>query len=215
MADELSEEETILAGRAPEERQLLFAEVFLRHRHSLRQMVDLRLGPDLRKLVDPSDVVQECFLDAVKRLEEYLTKLPLPIYNWLRFLTRQRLAELRRRLVPPAPGAVQRAVSLDATLASDSSAAALASRIVGSGRSPLEAVLQAELQERVRHALDALETIDREILVLRHVEGLTGADVARELEINEAAARQRYVRALRRFRRVLGERGGMGSEPWL
>ena len=60
--------------------------------------------------------------------------------------------------------------------------------------------LRAELRARVLDAMAALEPIDREIVALRHFEGLSNADAAAELSIEPAAASKRYARALLRLR---------------
>lgn len=57
-------------------------------------MIGLRLDRRLQGIIDPSDVIQETFLVASKRLEEYVADPRLPPFLWLRFLTGQRLHEL-------------------------------------------------------------------------------------------------------------------------
>jgi RNA polymerase sigma-70 factor, ECF subfamily len=52
----------------------------------------------LRSRVDPSDVLQEAFLEATERRPEYTSQAdPMPPFLWLRFLTLQRLQLARRR----------------------------------------------------------------------------------------------------------------------
>src|SRR5690349_2316396 len=67
------------------------------HRKRLRRMVRLRLDPRLQGRIDPSDVIQEAYLEAAERLAEYLRDPKMPFFLWLRFLTGQKLLELRRR----------------------------------------------------------------------------------------------------------------------
>src|SRR4051812_22256257 len=67
------------------------------HRRRLRRMVRLRLDARLRGRVDPSDVLQKAFLEAARRLAEYLRNPRMPFFLWLRFLTGQKLLTLRRR----------------------------------------------------------------------------------------------------------------------
>ena len=54
----------------------------------------------------------------------------------------------------------------------------------------------------------ACQDDDREIVLMRHHEGLTNQDVAKALDLTEAAASMRYLRALRRLRTVLVPDGG-------
>ena len=55
----------------------------------------------------------------------------------------------------------------------------------------------------VREALDQLDPIDREVLVLRHFEQMSNLEAAASLSIKPAAASKRYVRAVERLRSVL------------
>jgi RNA polymerase sigma-70 factor (ECF subfamily) len=65
--------------------------------------------------------------------------------------------------------------------------------------------LRAELKTRVRLALEKLPPRDREVLVMRYLEGLSNAEIAASLEISEAAVRTRHTRALDRLHDLLLE----------
>src|SRR5262249_31623567 len=73
------------------------ARLLERHRAYPCRFVELRLGPQLRARVDPSDVVQEAQMEAVRRLDGYLSDAPLPFRLWLRRIAQDRLLMLRRR----------------------------------------------------------------------------------------------------------------------
>jgi RNA polymerase sigma-70 factor (ECF subfamily) len=63
---------------------------------------------------------------------------------------------------------------------------------------------------RVQEALNALDPIDREVISLRHFEGLSRAETAQILGIEEAATAKRLVRAMARLKTVLaGMPGGL------
>ena len=66
------------------------AELFARHRARLRVMVRLRMDRRLAGRIDPSDVLQEAYLDFARRLPEYLADRQAPFFLWLRGLTGQR-----------------------------------------------------------------------------------------------------------------------------
>ena len=78
--------------RAGEQHAL--GEFFSAHRERLRRMVQLRLDRRLQGRIDPSDVIQEAFVDAARRLAEYTVDPAMPPFLWLRFLTAQRLVTL-------------------------------------------------------------------------------------------------------------------------
>ncbi len=73
------------------------AQLFGKHRDRLRRMVRLRLDRRLQGRIDPSDVLQEAFIDAYNRQDEYRADPRMPPFLWLRFLAGQRLLALHRR----------------------------------------------------------------------------------------------------------------------
>jgi RNA polymerase sigma-70 factor, ECF subfamily len=189
-------------------------DLFRRHRPRLRRMVQLRLSPILRGRADPSDVIQESFLEAWRRLPDYLSNPTMPFFLWLRFLVRQQLFALHRRHVGVKARDPRREVALYDGMLPEASSEALASQLLGQLPSPSEALARAELQTRMQEGLDGLDPDEREILALRHFEQLTTAEAARELGISEAAAGKRYLRALRRLQGLLVSLGfEAGSLP--
>jgi RNA polymerase sigma-70 factor, ECF subfamily len=56
------------------------------YRPRLRRMVALRLDPRLQGRVDASDVIQAGYLNAMRRLDEFIRDPAVPFYIWLRFL---------------------------------------------------------------------------------------------------------------------------------
>jgi hypothetical protein len=67
------------------------------YRDRLRRVVRLRLDRRLQGRADPSDVLQEAFLDFQSRAAEYVQKPDMPFFLWLRFLTGQRLQLVHRQ----------------------------------------------------------------------------------------------------------------------
>src|SRR5262249_32901137 len=67
------------------------AGLFPNYRDRLRRMVNLRLDRRLYGRLDPSDVLQEAYLDCARRFPEYARAPTLPFYLWLRALTGQKL----------------------------------------------------------------------------------------------------------------------------
>jgi RNA polymerase sigma-70 factor, ECF subfamily len=169
-----------------------------RHRAYLRQLVGLRLDSPLRARVDPSDVVQEAQLEAVRRLDSFLAHCPMPFRLWLRQITYDRLLMLRRQHL----GAACRAAARDVALP-DRSSLVLAQQLLAPGPSPSEQLTRRELARRVHQALAQMPDADHEILLMRNFEGLSNQEVAQVLRSKPAAASQRYGRALLRLRQLL------------
>ncbi len=179
-----------------------------KHRGRLRQMISVRLDPRLQGRIDPSDVIQDALLEATTRLESYQRNPKMPFYLWLRFITVQRLLVLHRRHLGTQKRDAGREVSIYRTEVPNASSAALATQLLGRQVSPSQAAQRAECRLRLQRALDAMEPIDREVLVLRHFEELTNSETAQVLEISSTAANNRYVRALRRVKDILANMPG-------
>jgi RNA polymerase sigma-70 factor (ECF subfamily) len=210
-ADRNLPDATETIGRAVAGDPAAWQDLVRTYQERLRRMVALRLDPRLRGRVDPSDIVQETFLDATGRLAAYQCDPPLPFYLWLRQLAGTRLAKAHRHHLGTLCRDVRREVALPGEAASGVSSAALAEYLAGREGRPSEAAVQVELRARLEELLDRLDPLDREILALRHFEQLSNSEVAHVLGLTEAAASKRYVRALDRLReRLEGHPGRLG-----
>ena len=175
------------------------------HRDRLRRMVALRLDRRLAARVDPSDIVQEALAEADQRLADYLRDRPLPFYAWLRQFAWERIVKDYERHVRAQRRSVNREEALPLP---DESVLQLAQRLISSATSPSRHLLRDELRDQVRVALGCLKPRDREILVLRYLEGLSNAEAAAVLGIGENTAGMRHLRALERLRTLLGDEEG-------
>jgi RNA polymerase sigma-70 factor (ECF subfamily) len=179
------------------------AELFSRHRERLRRMVALRLDRRLHGRVDASDVLQEAYLDIARRASAYFAAPSMSIFLWMRLLIGQRLIAVHRHHFGAQKRDPRHEVMLQATTLPQATSASLAALLLGRMTSPSSALIRRELQSRVQDALNALDTIDREVLVLRHFEELSNAETAEALGIGQTTASNRYVRALRRLKKEI------------
>jgi RNA polymerase sigma-70 factor (ECF subfamily) len=202
MTQDTSDTDILLERAVAGDMQAL-GELFERHRGRLEQMVRLRLDRRLQGRLDPADVLQEAYLDVTRRFPEYVTNPALPFFLWLRLITGQRLVDLHRQHL----GAKMRSAGLEVSLHRGglpaASSASLAELLMGRLTSASRAAIRAETQFRVQEALNTMDPIDREVLVLRHFEDLSNSEAARVLGIQEAAASKRYIRALKRLKELL------------
>ena len=73
------------------------ASLFSLYRDRLRRMVELRMDARLRGRVSASDILQEAYIGALKRLPHYQASSDIPLFVWLRSVTMQRLIDVHRR----------------------------------------------------------------------------------------------------------------------
>ena len=183
------------------------AAAFDENRLRLGQMVRIRMDKRLQGRVDVSDVLQDAFVECLRRMPEYRQKPAMPLFLWIRFLTGQKLIDLQRTHL----GTKMRAVSKEAWAPADfqleASSLSLADQWLDQLTSPSKAAVRAETQQRIHQALDAMESIDREVLAMRHFEMLTNEETAQILGLTKTAASNRYIRALRRLKTILDVSG--------
>jgi RNA polymerase sigma-70 factor (ECF subfamily) len=207
-----SDEIDQLLQRAAEGDKESWGALLVKYRERLRQMVALRFDQRLQGRIDASDVIQETYLEAWTRLDEYLRQPKLPFYLWLRFLARQKLVTLRRHHLGAEMRDPRREVSLDQSPSPETSSAALADQLLGREPRPSEAARRAELKLRLQEALNSMDPLDREVLALRHFEQLSPAEIAQVLDLKPETARKRYFRALKKVKEILSNMpGGMGE----
>jgi RNA polymerase sigma-70 factor (ECF subfamily) len=180
--------------------QAALLELYARHRARLKRMVKLRLDRRLQGRLDPSDVLQEAYIDVARRAREYLASPAMPVFLWLRWITAQRLLVLHRRHLGSKARDVKVEVALHHGALPRAASASLAEMLLGRLTSPTRAALRVELQLRLQEVLNAMEPIDREIVTLRHFEELNNTETAQVLGISQTAASNRYVRALKRLK---------------
>jgi RNA polymerase sigma-70 factor (ECF subfamily) len=175
--------------------------LFENHRARLTRMVKFRLDPRLVGRIDPEDVLQETFIEAGKRLQAYRDDDKLFLV-WIRLITQQTMIDLHRKHL----GAKMRTAGKEVSAPQSGTMSGL---FVSHITSPSRAMMREEVRTKIEGALQEMDEIDREVLMLRHFEDLSNKDVAIVLGIQENAASNRYVRALGRLKGFLG---GLGEQ---
>lgn len=182
--------------------------LFARYHRQLRNMIRLRLDRRVVGRFDASDVLQETYLDVGRRFPEYAAAPTVTFYVWLRTLTGQRLIDLHRQHLGARMRAAGREEPIDRGALPQASSAALARQMLAGLTSPTQAAVRAELQIQLQDALNAMDPVDREVVVLRHFEELTNVETAQVLGIETSAASKRYIRAVRRLKAILDRSPG-------
>jgi RNA polymerase sigma-70 factor (ECF subfamily) len=178
-------------------------ELFSRYRDRLRAMVRLRLNRRLQGRVDPSDVLQEAFLEISKGFADYVRQPTMPFFLWLRHITGQKLIAAHRQHLGAQMRDAGQEVSLYRGALPQASSVSLAAQLMGRLTSASQAAIRAETQIRLQEVLNGMDPMDREILALRHFEMLTNEEVAQVLGIKKSAASNRYIRALKRLKEIV------------
>jgi RNA polymerase sigma-70 factor (ECF subfamily) len=176
------------------------------YRDYLQRRAGALMGPALRGVANPSDLVQQTFLEACRGFGGFEGTTEAQWRAWLRRILAHNLASLVERHVRARKRDVRRKVSLDRQGASPGdSAAGPGAALVSPLSSPSGQVLRREASAALAGRLAQLPAASQEVLRLRNFEGLSFEEVARRMGRTEGAVRVLWVRALDRLRRLLKE----------
>src|SRR4051812_32597892 len=200
-----------LVRHAADGDEAALADLFAFYRGRLRQVIRLRLDRRLQGRIDPSDVLQEAYIDLARKLPDYASKPAMPFFLWLRLVVGERLLRVHRQHLGASMRDAGREISLYQGALPQASSASLAAQLLGRITSASRAAVRAERQLLLQEALNRMDPIDREVIALRHFEELSNDEVAAVIGLTKAAASKRYVRAMLRLKAVLSSTPGLAD----
>jgi RNA polymerase sigma-70 factor (ECF subfamily) len=168
----------------------------------LALLARLQIGKRLQGKIDPSDLVQETFLEAHRDFAQFRGNSEVEFVNWLRQILATNLANLVRHYF----GTQRRDVRLERELAIDldESSRVLDRGLAAAQSTPSQQAVRREQAVLLADALERLPQDYREVIILRHLEGLTFPEVARRLGRTLDSVEKLWARGLARLRRSLG-----------
>lgn len=175
------------------------AKTFIGVRDHLKAMISSRLDRRLLTRVDASDIVQEVYLRAMQGLPTFLESPSVHPVVWLRLIGKHLVAETHRRHFRAKRSPERETPNVD-----DDNGLVI-NHIADSIQSVHSAIAREELVERVRQLFSEMCDQDRDVLEMRHTEGLAIVEIAAVLGISLEAAKKRYYRALARFRDIASD----------
>ena len=196
-----AEQWSLLVQAAQDKAQL--ASLFNEHRERLKRIVSSSLDHRVQGRLDASDVLQETFIEAYGRIQEYLAQPNVSLFVWLRFLAKQRLGMLHRQHLNVQARDVRRDRPLQWEDEHRHSSCLLATQLAARLTTASAAFSRKELRLQIQDALHKLDDKSREVLLLRHFEQLSNVETAEVLGISTTAACNRYIRALERLKQLL------------
>jgi len=173
------------------------------YRNYLRLLARIEIGRRLQGKVDASDLVQETFLEAHRHFQNFEGTDEPQFACWLRQILAGRVAHLVRHYF----GTQGRDIRLEQELVAemDNSSRMFGHELAASMSSPSAQALKREQAVLLADALARLPTDYRDVLILRHLEGLTFPDVARRMGKTQDSVEKLWLRGLARLRQVFGE----------
>jgi RNA polymerase sigma-70 factor (ECF subfamily) len=169
-------------------------------RADLARIAEPDLDSQIRAKVGVSDVVQESLLEAHRDFASFRGQTPQEFYAWLKRILRSNLLNHFRAWRTQAR-------QLDRQL--DFEAAGLRdSHLIDGGGTTASAILnRQEQQEKLNRAVSALCDDYRQVIQLRHYEGLSFEEIGRRIGRSPDAARMLWYRAFDRLSREFDPAG--------
>lgn len=174
------------------------------YRNYLMLIARGQLKGALRQKVDPSDVVQETFLDAYQDFPRCRAVTEKELLAWLRkILVRNLVDQFRHYLAEER--SIRKQESLDALL--ERSSTAVHQALDAGITSPSVQAMKREQAVLLADAMSKLPGEYSEVMILRHVERLSFEDIAARMNRSSGAVRMLWVRALEKVRLQLDDSG--------
>jgi RNA polymerase sigma-70 factor (ECF subfamily) len=150
-------------------------------------------------------------LEAWRNLPAYVEQPAMPFFVWLRGIAGNKLRDLYRSHLGDRMRDLRCEVAIDDRAVPDSTTTALVAQLLGDPTRASEKAIRIEIQLRLKETIDTMDSLDREILALRHFEQLSPTETAQVLGIKQKTVGMRYMRALRRLKEILRNGPGITS----
>ena len=185
------------AGNVPARGQMLEL-----YRNYLTLLARLQINRRLQSKVDATDLVQETFLKAHRHFGQFRGHSEAELAGWLRQILLLNVANLVRHYY----GTQGRDIRLECALAEEPerSSQAWDRGFLAKQSSPSQRAARREEAVLLADALAKLPADYAELIVLRHLQGLPFAEVARRMGRSVDSVEKLWVRALARLRQLLG-----------
>ena len=173
----------------------------------LKLLIAAQLDDRLRVRMSPSDIVQETFFEAHRDFHQFRGQSTGEFVAWLRKILVNNLLHVVEQHLLAEKRDVRREVSLEQMgKRLEQSTARLESLLAGPGDSPSGHAQRNEQEIMLADALAELPSDYRQVILLRHVEGLRFEEVASRMDRSSGAVRMLWLRALERLRKTFPER---------
>jgi RNA polymerase sigma-70 factor (ECF subfamily) len=175
----------------------------------LTLLARVQIGRRLQGKADAGDLVQETFLEAHRQFANFRGRSEAELTAWLRKILAGQLALLVRQYFGTKARDIRLEQDLNADI--DQSSDGLENALAASITTPSQRASRREQAVILAEALDKLPENYREVIVLRHIEGLSFAEVAGRMNRSEDSVQKLWVRGLASLRTVMEKSMGDAS----
>ena len=165
-----------------------------RLRSYLMLVADEGMGDDLRGKFGASDIVQQSMLEAAQDIDRFSGSTEKEFRIWIKKILHHNLIDVARSFRDTSGRDISR---------EETGSRNLHEQLFANADTPSEFMQRAEADEELARAVQLLPTRKREIIEMRHRDGLSYKEIAEKLNVSEIAARKIWSRAIEDLRRAL------------
>ena len=172
----------------------------------LLTVANAEIDSELKVKGGASDLVQESLLEANKDFSRFEGTTQEEFVHWLKRILKNNLVDLVRRYRHASSRDLGQELPLDRESASE-----LRQQLPAATRPPIQDLVAIEKRIALDAGLAQLPEAFREVIELRHTQGLTFPEIAEALGKSTEAVQKMWYRALRRLRENLNGRSEFQS----
>ncbi|TWU58232.1 sigma-70 family RNA polymerase sigma factor [Rubripirellula reticaptiva] len=180
-----------------------FGRLLEQYRGYLLMLSHRYLSEQLRRRVDPADIVQLTFLEAKRDLHAFRGETPAEFAGWLRGMLKNNVATAVTRHITTKKRSVKREVNLAPASPNQDSGAGWLGQLPGSTTSPSGVAIRSESVLALVEALHQLPESQAEAIRLRYMEGLALAEIVERMGKSDTAVAGLLKRGLQKLRTIL------------
>lgn len=203
VANVLGTDRMLMIARARTGDEATLGQLLESYRNYLYVLASLEIGRRLQRKIDASDIVQETFLEATRQFPHFEGTVDPQFTEWLRTILAGTMANTIRRYF----GTQARDLRLEHEVIHDlnQSSCQLAAFAIDPGSSPSAQVMRQEQTILVADGLARLPEDYRSVLLMRHLEGLPFAEIARRMDRSVDSVEKLWVRGLAKLKQLCAE----------
>lgn len=158
----------------------------------MKRSIQRRMGKRINQKVDASDILQDAYLVAAKKIHHFREDPTVPFLVWMMQICSQTFSASFRSHFKSKKRSVLREEVGNEELN-------MSQLVVDPITSPSSHLARKEAHENLLMILDSMKSTDREILYLKHIEQLSIEQIALQIGITFEAAKKRQLRAFNRL----------------
>ena len=173
-------------------------------RNYLKLIAQTQISPKLKIRVDPSDIVQETFLDAHRDFAGFKGETEAELIAWLRKILVRNICDQAKR-----HGAQRRDMRREQSLeaAINQSSIRLAQAFGDDMATPSKQAIRREQAVLVADAIAQLPEIQQKVITMRQIHRVPFDEIGAKLDKSSAAVRMIWLRSLESLKKKIDDYG--------